>query len=133
MTVKLLPLRTTDALVRDLQLEHSKDDGIRTIFGVSGSACDWTPIRPRSGENIGKLTVVMADGGSKEDQRHDRAACAVRWRRLQRRPTSPAPSCSVFRRRLRANPHYADVKSTVEQGFPEIQIRFDQDAPVRSV
>jgi len=28
---------------------------------------------------------------------------------------------------LRANPHYADVKSSVEQGFPEIQIRFDQD------
>ena len=28
---------------------------------------------------------------------------------------------------LRANPHYADVKSTVEEGFPEIQIRFDQD------
>src|SRR5690606_36648357 len=25
------------------------------------------------------------------------------------------------------NPHYADVKSTVEQGFPEIQIRFDQE------
>ena len=30
-------------------------------------------------------------------------------------------------RMLRANGHYADVKSTVEQGFPEIQIRFDQD------
>src|SRR3546814_17421348 len=28
---------------------------------------------------------------------------------------------------LRDNPHYADVKSTVEQGFPEIQIRFDQE------
>jgi HAE1 family hydrophobic/amphiphilic exporter-1 len=28
---------------------------------------------------------------------------------------------------LRNNPHYADVTSTVEQGFPEIQIRFDQD------
>src|SRR5690606_29826300 len=28
---------------------------------------------------------------------------------------------------LRGNPHYADVKSTVEQGFPEIQIVFDQD------
>jgi HAE1 family hydrophobic/amphiphilic exporter-1 len=28
---------------------------------------------------------------------------------------------------LRGNPHYADVKSTVEQGFPEIQIRFDQE------
>ena len=28
---------------------------------------------------------------------------------------------------LRNNAHYADVKSTVEQGFPEIQIRFDQE------
>ena len=28
---------------------------------------------------------------------------------------------------LRKNPHYADVSSTVEEGFPEIQIRFDQD------
>ena len=28
---------------------------------------------------------------------------------------------------LRANGHYADVKSTVEEGFPEIQIRFDQE------
>src|SRR3546814_14794449 len=28
---------------------------------------------------------------------------------------------------LRANPHYADVSSTVEQGFPEIQIHFDQE------
>ncbi|WP_313161556.1 efflux RND transporter permease subunit, partial [Stenotrophomonas sp.] len=28
---------------------------------------------------------------------------------------------------LRNNPHYADVKSTVEEGFPEIQIRFDQE------
>src|SRR4029078_11671824 len=27
---------------------------------------------------------------------------------------------------LRGSAHYADVKSTVEQGFPEIQIRFDQ-------
>src|SRR3546814_11851878 len=28
---------------------------------------------------------------------------------------------------LRDIPHYADVKSTVEQGFPENQIRFDQE------
>ena len=28
---------------------------------------------------------------------------------------------------LRGNAHYADVKSTVEEGFPEIQIRFDQE------
>src|SRR3546814_20807835 len=28
---------------------------------------------------------------------------------------------------LRDNPHSADVKSTVEQGFPEIPTRFDQE------
>ena len=28
---------------------------------------------------------------------------------------------------LQASPHFADVKSSVEQGYPEVQIRFDQE------
>ena len=154
MTVKLppgTPLRTTDALVRDLQLEHSKDDGIRTIFGVSGSGTRLDANPTESGENIGKLTVVMADGGSKDIE-------AAQTERL-RRTMEATPEAQVDFARpelfsfstpleielrgqdlasieragqqmaamLRASPHYADVKSTVEQGFPEIQIRFDQD------
>ncbi|MFZ2752898.1 MAG: efflux RND transporter permease subunit [Lysobacteraceae bacterium] len=154
MTVKLppgTPLRTTDALVRELQLKHSKDDGIRTMFGVSGSGTRLDANPTESGENIGKLTVVMADGGSKEIE-------AAETDRL-RGTMAETPEAQVDFARpelfsfstpleielrgqdlasieragqqmaamLRANPHYADVKSTVEQGFPEIQIRFDQD------
>src|SRR3546814_9711324 len=40
MTVKLppgTPLRETDQLVRELQAEHGDDEGIRTLYGVSGS------------------------------------------------------------------------------------------------
>lgn len=154
MTVKLppgTPLRTTDALVRELQLKHSKDDGIRSMFGVSGSGTRLDANPTESGENIGKLTVVMADGGSKDIE-------AAQTDRL-RRTMAETPEAQVDFARpelfsfstpleielrgqdlasieragqqmaamLRANPHYADVKSTVEQGFPEIQIRFDQD------
>src|SRR3546814_12648044 len=69
MTVKLppgTPLRETDQLVRELQAEHGDDEGIRTLYGVSGSGARLDASPTESGENIGKLTVVMADGGSKE-------------------------------------------------------------------
>ncbi|MFS8064621.1 MAG: efflux RND transporter permease subunit, partial [Luteimonas sp.] len=69
MTVKLppgTPLRDTDALVRELQQKHAKDDGIRVLYGVSGSGTRLDANPTESGENIGKLSVVMADGGSKQ-------------------------------------------------------------------
>lgn len=154
MTVKLppgTPLRETDALVRELQLKHAKDDGIRTLYGVSGSGTRLDANPTESGENIGKLTVVMEGGGSKEVE----AAETERLRQtMQAHPSAQVdfarPELFSFSTPLeielrgqdlegiqqagqrmaallRANPHYADVKSTVEEGFPEIQIRFDQD------
>ena len=154
MTVKLppgTPLRETDALVRNLQQKHAKDDGIRAIFGVSGSGTRLDANPTESGENIGKLSIVMADGGSK--------AVEARQTDRMRETMAAYPSAQVDFSRpelfsfstplevelrgqdletiriagqrladmLRKNPHYVDVKSTVEAGFPEIQIRFDQD------
>ncbi|MFC5595244.1 efflux RND transporter permease subunit [Lysobacter niastensis] len=154
MTVKLppgTPLRDTDALVRTLQAKHDKDADIKTLYGVSGSGTRLDASPTESGENIGKLTVVMANGGSKEVE-------ATETERL-RQTMKAYPSAQVDFARpelfsfstpleielrgqdlatieragqqmaamLRKNPHYADVKSTVEQGFPEIQVRFDQD------
>lgn len=154
MTVKLppgTPLQDTDRLVRELQEKHAGDAGVRTLYGVSGSGTRLDANPTESGENIGKLTVVMADGGNREVE----AAETERLRETMR----AHPSAQVDFARpelfsfstpleielsgqdlagiehagqklaamLRANPHYADVKSTVEQGFPEIQIRFDQD------
>ncbi|CAE6773579.1 efflux RND transporter permease subunit [Xanthomonas arboricola pv. corylina] len=154
MTVKLpsgTPLAQTDALVRELQLAHDKDPGIASLYGVSGSGTRLDANPTESGENIGKLTVVMAGGGSPEVE-------AAATRRLRSSMVGHPGAQVDFARpalfsfstplevelrgqdlgeleragqklaaMLRANGHYADVKSTVEEGFPEIQIRFDQE------
>ncbi|CAD2246774.1 efflux RND transporter permease subunit [Xanthomonas arboricola] len=154
MTVKLpsgTPLAQTDALVRELQLAHGKDPGIASLYGVSGSGTRLDANPTESGENIGKLTVVMAGGGSPEVE-------AAATRRLRSSMVGHPGAQVDFARpalfsfstplevelrgqdlgeleragqklaaMLRANGHYADVKSTVEEGFPEIQIRFDQE------
>ncbi|MGV8932158.1 MAG: efflux RND transporter permease subunit [Luteimonas sp.] len=153
MTVKLppgTPLRETDQLIRDLQGQHDNDEGIRTLYGVSGSGTRLDANPTESGENIGKLTVVMADGGSKQVEAAETEKLRASMKQHPNaqvdfgRPElfSFSPPLEIELRGqdlqvieeagrklavlMRGNPHYADVKSTVEQGFPEIQIRFDQ-------
>lgn len=154
MTVKLppgTPLKDTDALVRELQQKHSKDDGVQSLYGVSGSGTRLDASPTESGENIGKLTVVMTGGGSEkveaaETERlratmQSHAGVQVDFARpelfsfstpleVELRGQDLASIEQAGRKlaaMLRNNPHYADVKSTVEEGFPEIQIRFDQE------
>ncbi len=154
MTVKLppgTPLSRTDDVVRDLQQAHAKDEGIRALYGVSGTGTRLDASPTESGENIGKITVVMADGGSKELEASeteklrasikDHPGVQADFRRPELFSFSTPLEIELrgqdletiqkagqkMAAMLRANPHYADVKSTVEEGFPEIQIRFDQD------
>ncbi|RMH94825.1 efflux RND transporter permease subunit [Lysobacter pythonis] len=153
MTVKLppgTPLRETDAVVRRLQGKHGGDAGLQALYGVSGSGTRLDASPTESGENIAKLTVVMKGGGNAKTE----AALTDGLRRSMAgqvdtqvdfsRPELFALSTPLeievsgndigevetagrgLAAMLRANPHYADVKSTVEQGYPEIQIRFDQ-------
>ncbi|MDO5504696.1 MAG: efflux RND transporter permease subunit [Pseudoxanthomonas suwonensis] len=154
MTVKLppgTPLAQTDRVIRDLQREHAGGDGIHALFGVSGSGTRLDANPTESGENIGRLTVVMADGGSR--QLEAATTDALRGS-IAGHPTAQVdfarPALFSFSApleielrgqdldalqragqklagMLRANSHYADVKSTVEQGFPEIQVRFDAE------
>ena len=153
MTVKLppgTPLAETDALVRSLQEQHAKDDGIRALYAVSGTGTRLDANPTESGENIGKLTVIMADGGSKKIEAREtdslrksmqgHSGAQVDFSRPQLFSLSTPLEIELsgedlptieragqkLVQMLRANPHYADVKSSVEQGFPEIQIRFDQ-------
>lgn len=154
MTAKLpagTPLKQTDALVRELQLAHAKDGSITSLYGVSGSGTRLDASPTESGENIGKLTVVMADGGSARaeaeiterlrDSMRSHPGVQVDFARpalfsfstpleVELRGQDMATlerAGQALAARLRGNPHYADVKSTVEEGFPEIQIRFDQE------
>jgi HAE1 family hydrophobic/amphiphilic exporter-1 len=153
MTVKLppgTPLRETDALVRQLQGEHAKDADIRALYAVSGTGTRLDVNPTESGENIGRLSVIMADGGSKKIEAREteslRASMAahpgvqVDFSRPQLFSLSTPLEIELqgqdlptieragqqMAAMLRKNPHYADVKSSVEEGFPEIQIRFDE-------
>ena len=154
MTVKLppgTPLRETDLLVRDLQQRHAGDAGVESLYGVSGTGTRLDANPTESGENVAKLTVVMAGGGSREfeaEQSDRMRQSMARWPEAQvdfRRPQLFSFSTPLeielrgndleeleraghkLAEMLRGNEHYTDVKSTVEQGFPEIQIRFDQE------
>ena len=154
MTVKLppgTPLRDTDAMVRQIQSAHGQDAGVRALYGVSGTGTRLDANPTESGENIAKLTVVMENSGDEafeaaQTERLRETAMQVPGVQVDfSRPelfsfSAPleieltGPDLASIERagqslaaRLRESPHYADVASTVEQGFPEIQIRFDQE------
>ncbi len=151
MTAKLppgTPLAQTDALVREVQRVHANEEGVRLLYGVSGTGTRLDASPTESGENIGKLSVVMNDTKREPELTEKLRKTVQQWPEAQvdfARPElfalSPPleieiegnnlESIRVAGNRLagmlRESPHYADVKSTVEQGFPEIQILFDQD------
>ena len=151
MTAKLppgTPLAQTDALVRDVQRRHGEEAGVRLLYGVSGTGTRLDASPTESGENIGKLSVVMDDTSREAElteklrrTMQDYPAAQVDFARPELFALSPPLEVEIegnnldairvagnrLAGMLRQNPHYADVKSTVEQGFPEIQVVFDQD------
>lgn len=151
MTAKLppgTPLAQTDALVREVQRRHAGEDGVRLLYGVSGTGTRLDASPTESGENIGKLSVVMNDT-SREPELTEKLrqtmkawpAAQVDFARPELFALSPPLEIEIegntlesirvagnkLAGMLRQNAHYADVKSTVEQGFPEIQVVFDQE------
>src|SRR5690606_15319972 len=121
------------------QRRHADDAQIRTMHGVSGSGTRLDANPTESGENIGKLLIVMADGAPSGTE----AAITERLRdTMQAYPKAEVkfsrPQLFSFAtpleieirgydldqlkvagqelaRRLEADDRYADVKSTVEQ------------------
>ncbi|WP_312367925.1 efflux RND transporter permease subunit [Stenotrophomonas sp.] len=151
MTAKLppgTPLAQTDALVREVQRKHADEEGVRLLYGVSGTGTRLDASPTESGENIGKLSVVMNDTKREPALTEKLRETMKAWPSAQvdfARPElfalSPPLEIEIegnnledirvagnrLAGMLRESPHYADVKSTVEQGFPEIQVVFDQD------
>ena len=154
MTMRLppgTPLRETDAMMRRVQQAHTGDEGVSVLFGVSGTGTRLDANPTDSGENIGKLSVVMEGGGSEEVEARlteglratmqGQAGVQIDFSRPALFSfSSPleielrghdldalAAAGGRLAELLRKSPHYADVKSTVEQGAPEIRIVFDQE------
>ncbi len=153
-TIKLppgTPLARTDAIARSLQDSHRDDERIESIFGVSGAGTRLDANPTESGENIARLLVSLKSGTDREAEAE--VMTAIRKSAAELGVTDSTFSRPALlnyatpleieisgyeldRLRqagravtdaLRSSDRFADVKSTVESGQPEIQIRFDQE------
>jgi hydrophobic/amphiphilic exporter-1 (mainly G- bacteria), HAE1 family len=154
MTVTLppgTPLAETDHVVSEISARHAKDPGVETIYGVAGAGTRLDANPTESGENIARLSVALANGGSREIEAaeverlragmKDHADAEVKFSRPQLFSFSAPLEVEIrgydlesltkagqrLAELMKASPRFADIKSTVEGGYPEIQIRFDQD------
>lgn len=145
------PLERTDELVNRVQ-EHAKaDSSIRSTFAVSGSGNRMDANPDTGGENWGELGVSLVSGSGTLEE----AASMDHIRSVLE--TVPGlqykferPALFTFRTpieveisgfdldqlksvsesvatAMRRETRFSDVKSSMEQGFPEIQVVFDRE------
>jgi HAE1 family hydrophobic/amphiphilic exporter-1 len=144
-------LRETDALVRAIEAKHGKDAGVQALYGVSGTGTRLDANPTESGENVAVLDVIMGEGLTKASEAHETEAMR---RTMHDHPDVQTkfgrPEIFSFsaplevelrgqdldavtkagrklKKLMEGSAHFEDIKSTVEEGFPEVQIRFDQD------
>ena len=154
MTAKLpagTQLRETDALVQAIERKHGKDDGVKQLYGVSGPGTRLDANPTESGENIATLDVIMGAGLTKASEARETEAMRATMRNhpdVQTKFGRPqifsfstpleielrgqdldqvSKAGRKLKKLMEDSPHFADIKSTVEEGFPEVQIKFDQD------
>ena len=145
------PLEVTDANVASVQRAARDVDVIATTFSIAGTGNRMDANPEQGGENWGELSVSLAPGSGRGAEA--RAVEALR-RRMEGMPDLQykfsRPTLFTFKTpveievsgynlgelrrisndiagRLEANPRFADVKSTMRAGHPEIQIRFDRE------
>ncbi len=143
-------LSDTDALVRAFQQTHQNDPEIKALYGVSGTGTRLDASPTESGENVAKLMVVLNKYSPEREAavtERMRATAAkypgveVKFGRPQllnfsspleieiRGSNLPAIEKAARRlaQRMQQRPQFADVKTSVQEGYPEIQILFDQE------
>jgi HAE1 family hydrophobic/amphiphilic exporter-1 len=154
MTVTLppgTPLADTDRVVAAIQRERSGQQPIATIYGVSGTGTRLDANPTESGENIGRLLIALEPGAGNAGEAEamdalrsavvDRPGLEVKFARPQLFSFATPLEIEIrgfdldaleragneMKRRLETSDRFVDIKSTVERGYPEIQVRFDQD------
>ncbi|MEM9532507.1 MAG: efflux RND transporter permease subunit, partial [Pseudomonadota bacterium] len=154
MQVKLAPgapLQSSDEVVRLVQQRAAEIGTIAEVHAVSGTGNRIDANPTESGENIGELLVVMAAGTTAVDEAaatnalRDAVTALPGVQAEFSRPalfsfTTPLEievlgyelarlrtGGDLLAERLSASDRFADVRSSLEQGHPEIQIHFDQE------
>jgi len=145
------PLEQTDRAVRTVQQASSELGNVAIAYSVAGTGnrLDANPVD--AGENTGRLSITLEEGAGRADEE-----VAMQGMRrgledlpgVQYRFSRPAlfsmstplevvvsgydldrlqAAAEQVRLRMVADDRFADVKTTVEAGNPEIQIVFDQE------
>jgi hydrophobic/amphiphilic exporter-1 (mainly G- bacteria), HAE1 family len=145
------PLAETDRAVQAAQRATGQVDSVALSYSVAGTGnrLDANPVD--AGENTGALNVVLASGAGRAEE--DAAMQAIRGELASlpgvqyefRRPslmslasplqieisgydlTSLERVSQAVVREMTASDRFTDVRTTVENGNPEIQIVFDQE------
>ena len=145
------PLEQTDKTVQAAQQASAKLGNVALAYSVAGTGnrLDANPVD--AGENTGRLSLTLERGAKRADE--DAAMAGLRegldgLAGVQYRFSRPAlfsmstplevvvsgfdldrlqAAADRVRLQMLADPQFADVKTTVEAGNPEIQIVFDQE------
>ncbi|NQU28181.1 MAG: efflux RND transporter permease subunit [Candidatus Marinimicrobia bacterium] len=145
------PLEQTDRIIAGIQMAAGKIENVHTSFAVSGTGNRMDANPEEGGENWGEMIVSMSD---KSLRNGDELIISELRNHLGQVPDLQykfsQPTLFSFRTpveievagydldklklvsndiasRLAANDRFADVKSTMESGHPEIQIYFDRE------
>ncbi|MFU8860192.1 MAG: efflux RND transporter permease subunit [Cyclonatronaceae bacterium] len=145
------PLHRTDKAIQGIQLAAAADDRIDLAFSVAGSGNRMDANPDQGGENWGEMNIKLKPGYGTA---HEQATMADMRFALETIPglqyKFSRPALFSFRtpveieitgyelddlkrisdriaEKLRTSDRYADVKSTMEQGHPEISIHFDRE------
>ena len=145
------PLEQTDRSVLAVQRASAAIGDVALAYSVAGTGnrLDANPVD--AGENTGRLSVTLSEGAGRDDEEAAMATLRTSLDALpgvQYRFSRPAlfslstplevivsgydlerlqVAAEAIRARMAADDRFADVKTTVEAGNPEIQIVFDQE------
>ncbi|MEX2477963.1 MAG: efflux RND transporter permease subunit [Gracilimonas sp.] len=145
------PIEKTDAALHSVQASARDKDNIQTTFAVAGTGNRMDANPDEGGENWGEMNVTLASGSSAYeeeitmDQLRGSLSQIPGLQYKFERPSLFSFSTPIeieisgfdldklkeagdaVARKLSSNNRFADVKSTMETGSPEVQIIFDRD------
>ncbi len=145
------PLQGTDEAIARVQGKTAKLKNISAVFSEAGSGSRMDANPEQGGENWGEMSVVMAKGS---ESLQEQEAMEIIRGQLENLPGLRykfyRPTLFTFKtpveveiagfnldklrsisneiaRHMEGSSRFADVKSTMEMGFPEIQVRFNRE------
>jgi len=145
------PVDYTDSVIASIQSFTGSVDGIETTFSVAGTGNRMDANPEQGGENWGELSVTLKPGAGRSDEETVMADLRERMSTIPglqykfARPTLFSFKTPIeveiygydlddlkrisleIAAKMESSTRFADVKSTMAAGHPEIQIRFDRE------